>query len=182
MDPPHLWQIVPVAWEWVAPAGTVVVALGGIGATVLTAAQARKHAEHLATENHRRAHQDALRQERLKVYADALAHAVDQERQLNATWATDGEHSVDLSPKPPGAPLTLVSMDGVTVQMRLLAEDDVEEAWEGFLTAWLNFRWWAENEYGGDPREHAPEDLESALRASIDSLKTACKRSLNELT
>jgi hypothetical protein len=167
-----------MAWEWVAPAGTVIVALAGIGATLRTAAQGRIHAEHLATENYRRAHQDALRQERLKVYAGAMAHAVDQERKVNGIRTTDGEHAYDLSPKPPGAPLSLASMDEVTIQMGLLADGDVEQAWVALLSAWQDFRWWAENEHSGDTREHAPEDLELALRASIDRLKATCKRSL----
>ena len=83
-----------MAWEWVAPTGTVVVALAGIGATLRTAAQGRAHAERLATENHTQAHQEMLRRERLQVYALALAHAVDQERKLNATWASYGEDAV----------------------------------------------------------------------------------------
>ena len=178
MKPRGMWQVVRVAWEWVAPTGTVVVALAGIGATLRTAAQGRTHAEHLATENHRQAHEEMLRKERMRVYAGALAHAVDQERRLNATWASNGEQAIDLSPKPPGAPLPLASMDEVTVQMRLLADEEVEEAWVSYVSAWENFHWWAANEYSGDPREKAPEQLESPLRAAIHSLKLACRRSL----
>lgn len=118
-----------------------------------------------------------LREERLKVYAFALAHAVDRERKLNATWASDGERGYDLSPKPPGA-LSLASMDEVTVQMHLLAEDEVEQAWVAFVSASESLDWWAANEYSGDPQEEAPEKLEVSLRAAIDSLKDACKRSL----
>lgn len=152
--------------------------MAGMGATVRTAAQGRRHAEHLATENHIRSHQRMLREERLKVYAFALAHAVDRERKLNATWASDGERGYDLSPKPPGARLSLASMDEVTVQMHLLAEDEVEQAWVAFVSASESLDWWAANEYSGDPQEEAPEKLEVSLRAAIDSLKDACKRSL----
>jgi hypothetical protein len=50
-----------IGTSWVASAGTIVVAFAGIRATVRTAAQGRKHAKHLATENHQRAHQNMLR-------------------------------------------------------------------------------------------------------------------------
>lgn len=164
--------------EWVASAGTVVVALAGIGATLRTAAHGRKHAEHLATENHRRVHQNMLRQERLKVYASALAHAVAQERKLDAVWASDGERAFELSPKPLGAPLSLSSMDEITVQMRLLADEEVEQAWVAFVSAWEGLQWWAEMERSGDPEEDAPGRLTQPLRASISGLKTACRRSI----
>lgn len=167
-----------MTWEWVAPAGTVVVALAGIGATMITAAQGRRHGEHLATENHRRAHQNMLRQERLRVYASALAHAVDQERQLDAVWASDGEHSFRLSPEPPGAPLSLASRDEITVQMRLLAEEEAQQAWDSFVAAWESLQWWAEVGRSGDPAEDAPEHLGQPLRAAISDLKAACRRSL----
>jgi hypothetical protein len=110
-----------MVWDW----DTVVVALAGIGATVLTAGQARKHVERLATENHRQEHERRIREDRLTVYADALAHAVAQERKLDAVWESDGERSYNMSPQPPGAPLSLVSMDAITVPMRLLADGDV---------------------------------------------------------
>lgn len=48
-----------------------------------TAAQGRRHAEHLATEGHERGREEMFRRERLKVYAGALAHAVDEERKLD---------------------------------------------------------------------------------------------------
>lgn len=145
---------------------------------MLTAAQGRRHGENLATENHRRAHQDMLRQERLKVYASALAHAVDQERQLDAVWASDGERSFELSPKPPGAPLSLASRNEITVQMRLLADEEVEQAWEAFVTAWEALHWWAEVGYSGDPSEDAPEHLIQPLRAAIVGMKAACRSAL----
>lgn len=167
-----------MAWEWVAPAGTVVVALAGIGATVRTAAQGRRHAEHLATENHRRLHDARLREERLRVYADALAHAVDQERKLNATWASDGERAYDLSPRPPGAPLLLAPMDEISVRMHLLAEVAVERAWVAFVTAWEGLHWWAEIDHSGDPAEEPPTTIILPLRTAITDLKEACRRSL----
>jgi hypothetical protein len=167
-----------MAWEWVPTIGTVVVALAGIGATLRTAAQGRSHAEHLASEEHRRAHQEMLRRERLKVYADALAHAVNQERKLNAVWASDGEHGYDLSPKPPGAPLSLASMDAVTVQMSLLADEEAEQAWGAFVSAWEGLHWWAEVERSGDPGEEAPKELLTTLRLSIDRLKQASRQSI----
>lgn len=119
-----------------------------------------------------------LRQERLKIYADALAHAVDQERKLNATWATDGERALNLTPKPPGASLSLASRDEITVRMRLLADEEVEQAWSTFTSAWEDLHWWVEMEYGGDPNEEAPEHLTTALRAAIDRLKEACRASV----
>lgn len=167
-----------MASEWVASAGTVVVALAGMGATLLTAAQGRRHAEHLATENHRAARQEMLRQERLRVYADALAHAVAQERKLDAVWASDGETAYDLSPKPPGAPLSLAPMDEITVRMRLLADEEVEGAWVALVSAWESLHWWAENERSGDPGEDPPKEVLLPLRAAIASLKAACRQSL----
>ena len=167
-----------MAWEWVAPAGTVVVALAGIGATLRTAAQGRTHAEHLATENHVRARKDMLRQERLKVYEGALAHAVAQGRRLDTVWASNGQDAIDLSPKPPGAELALISMDEVTVRMRLLADEEVEQAWAAFVSAWDEYHWWGNVEYGGGPDEEAPEHLVNALRKSIDRLKEACRASV----
>lgn len=167
-----------MAWEWVTSGGTVVVALAGIGATLRTAAQGRKHAEHLASEEQRRAHQEMARRERLKVYADALAHAVDQERKLNAVWATDGERGYDMSPRPPGAPLSLASMDAVTVQMSLLADEQAAQAWAKFVSAWEEMHWWAEVVHSGDPREEAPPELTTELRRSIDRLKQASRQSI----
>lgn len=143
-----------------------------------TAAQGRKHAEHLATENHRRAHEDMLRQEWLKVYANALAHAVDQERRLDAVWASDGETAFKLSPEPPGAPLSLASTDEITVRMRLLADEEVEQAWQAFVTAWEALRWWRELDYSGDPNEGAPQDVIQPLRAAIADMKAVCRKSL----
>jgi len=119
-----------------------------------------------------------LREERLRVYSDALAHAVDQERRLNAVWATDGETVYNISPKPPGAPLSLPSLDEITVRMHLLAEDEADRAWVAFVTAWEGLHFWAENLSGGDPEEDAPEDLVGPLRAAIKDLKGACRRSL----
>lgn len=167
-----------MAWDWVYPVGTVVVALAGIGATLLSAAQARSHAERLATAEQERARQEMLRQDRLKAYADALAHAVDQERKLNATWATDGERAYDFSLKPPGATISLASVDEISVRMRLLADEDVEQAWHAFLCAWDELHWWAQHEHSGDPGEEAPERLTTSLREAIDRLKGACRSSV----
>lgn len=165
-------------WDWLDSAGTVVVALAGIGATVFTGGQGRQHAEHLATEAHERRHLEMLRQERLKIYADALAHAVDQERRLNATWASDGEHALNLTPKPPGASLSLASRDEITVRILLLADGGVGAAWSEFTSAWEELQWWADMVHGGDPNEEAPENLTMALRSAIDRLKTACRASV----
>lgn len=165
-------------WDWLYPVGTAVVALAGIGATLLTAAQARSHAERLATAEHEHAHQEMLRQDRLKAYADALAHAVDEERKLNATWATNGERAYDLSIKPPGAKILLASVDEISVRMRLLADEDVEQAWHAFLCAWEEYQWWAQHEFSGDPNEEAPEHLTTSLADAIDRLKGACRSSV----
>lgn len=167
-----------MACEWIPTVGTVVVALAGIAATLRTAAQGRKHAEHLATENHKHADQDRLRHERLKVYASALSHAVDQERHLDTVWASDGERSIKMSPDPPGGPLTLAARDEITVQMRLLADEEVEQAWQAFVAAWEALQWWAEVGSSGDPSEDAPEHLSQPLRAAIADLKAACRASL----
>ncbi len=169
-----------MAGEWVAPTVTGVVALAGIGATLRTAAQGRSHAERLATENHGRARQEMLRRERMSLYADALAHAVDLERRLDAVWATgpDGDQ-VNLSIRARGVPLTLASMDEISAQMRLLADEEAEEAWAALNAAWEARQWWAENERGGDPHEDAPSELTEALRAAIVNLRIACRRSLH---
>lgn len=174
----RLWHLVHMTWEWMASAGTVIVALAGIGATMRTAAQGRSHAEHLATENHRRAHQDMRRQERLKVYANALANVVDEERRLDAVWAPDGKTAFKLSPEPPGAPMSLASMDEITVQMQLLADGEVEHAWRAFVSAWEALRWWGELESSGDPDEEAPEHLTQPLRVAIAEMKALCRKSL----
>ena len=70
-------------------------------------------------------------------------------------------------------------MDEVTVKMRLLAEEEVEEAWTAFVSAWEGFHWWAANEYSGNPQETAPAELEMPLRTATDGLKNACRQSLN---
>lgn len=119
-----------------------------------------------------------LRQERLQVYVDALAHAVDRERKLDAVWASSGEHVFKISPEPPGSSSSLSPWDDTTVKMRLLADEDVEQAWEVFVSAWERWQWWAEVEYSGAPDEDAPEELTQPLREAIATLKTACRRSL----
>jgi hypothetical protein len=72
-----------------------------------------------------------LRQERIRLYADALAHAVDLERRLDAVWAFGGDgSSFDISIRPRGGPVTLASMDEISVRMRLLADTEVAAAWK----------------------------------------------------
>lgn len=169
-----------MAWEWVAPTVTGTVALAGIGATLRTAAQARLHAERLATENHARAREQLLRQELMRLYVDALAHALDLERRLASVWVHGGDgQSFNISVQPRGGPVNLASMDEISVRMQLLAEPAVEEAWKALNTAWEARQWWAENEYSGDPREEAPSELTSALLGAIDRLKTACRSALD---
>ena len=165
-----------MSWE---SAATVLVALAGLGATVLTAAQAREHAERLAAQSHRRERAERVRQDRLGVYADALGHAVDQERRLNAVWAYDGESGFELSPQPAGAPLSLASMDEITVRMRLVADEDAEAAWAAFVRAWDGYHFWG-NVEGGPPDEDPPETVVQPLRAAIDALKLECRRSLEQ--
>lgn len=167
-----------MAWDWVAPAGTVVVALAGIGATLCTAAQGRKHAEHLATEGHDRAHEEVLRQERLKVYSDALAHAVAEERKLDAVWVVMGDRRHNFSAVRVGGELTLSPMDAVSVKIHLLADDEVERAWASYDDAWMNYHWWIDHEHTGDPAEEAPSDVVEPLRGAIDTLKASCRRAL----
>ena len=167
-----------MTWDWIATMGTVVVALAGIGATLRTSAQGRKHAEHLATESHRRQRLEALRQERLRVYADALAHAVAEERRLDTVWAVGGGAAHNVSPSRPGGSLALTPMDAVGVRVHLLADAEVQQAWADFDGAWERYHWWGANEYSGDPNEDAPDELEIPLRAAIGGLKSACKRAL----
>lgn len=119
-----------------------------------------------------------LRQERLTLYADALAHAVDQERKLNATWASNGEGAYDLSPKPRGGPLLLAPKDQISVRMRLIADEEVEQAWLALVSAWETLHWWAELEYSGDPGESPPDNVLQPLRVAIAHLKDVCRRSL----
>ena len=65
-----------------------------------------------------------------------------------------------------------------SVRMRLLADEEVEQAWVALLSAWEGLHWWAETDYSGDPREDAPEEVLLPLRAAIGRLKDACRRSL----
>ncbi|WP_206680153.1 hypothetical protein, partial [Salmonella enterica] len=74
--------------------------------------------------------------------------------------------------------MSLRSWDEITVKMRLLADEEVEKAWESFVSAWERLRWWAEIEYTGDPHEDAPEELTQSLREAAEELSTACRRSL----
>jgi hypothetical protein len=126
----------------------------------------------------RRAKQEALRQERLKLYADALAHGVSVERSLNATWMSDGAKAYDLSPKPAGGPMSLTPMDAITVRMRLVADETVEKAWAELIAAWSGWQWWGDNEWNGDLEENPPDDVVSPLRAAVAELTRACKRSI----
>lgn len=118
------------------------------------------------------------RQERLKVYADALAHAVHLERILNAVWASDGERTYDLSPKPAGAPLSLAPMDEISVHIHLLADSEVERAWAALASASEDFQLWVEIEHSGDPSETPPDGVLLPLRTAITDLKCVCRRSL----
>ncbi len=156
---------------------TVLVALAGLAATVFTAAQARRHAERLAAQNHRRERAERVRQDRLATYADALGHAIDQDRRLNAVWAFNGEQQFNLSPEPPGAPLSLAPMDEITVRMRLLADGDVEAAWGAYVSAWNGYHFWG-NVEGGAPDEDPPESVVQPLRDAIVDLNVVCKQSL----
>lgn len=167
-----------MSWEWVvAPAITAVVALAGIGATLRTAAQGRQQAVELAQLNHRRERDERVRQDRLRVYADALAHAVDQQRMRDAVWASDGEHQYKLSREPAGAPLSLASTDDITVRMRLLADEDVEAAWTAFVRARDDLNFWADVERGA-PDEEPDDAVLRPLHDAIDRLSVVCRQSL----
>lgn len=170
-------QRVGMTWEWVAPISTVVVALAGLGATMRTASRAREHAEQLADKRYRQEREEQIRRGRLELYTRAMEHAVDQERQLETEWAFDGAQQFRLTPSPAGEPLSLASMDGITARMRLLADEDVEEAWARFAGAWSSFRFWADNLAGG-PDHKAPEDVVRPLQEAIVGLKFACRLSL----
>lgn len=169
-----VWHLVRMSWETVA---TVLVAVAGLAATVLTAAQARKHEERQADKRHRRERAERVRQDRLSVCADALGHAIDQERRLDAVWESDGEQRYRLSPRPAGAPLTLASMDDITVRMRLLADNDVEAAWGAFVRAWEGLELYITVDFV-PPGEEPPANVIQPLRDAIEALKVGCRRSL----
>ena len=84
----------------------------------------------------------------------------------------------NITPKPPGASLSLASRDEITVRMRLLADEEVEAAWRAFTSTWWELQWWADMVHGGDPNEEAPEELTTAVRNAIDDLKGACRASV----
>ena len=121
---------------------------------------------------------ESLRQERSKLYADALAHALAIERQLNAIWISSGADPVDLLPRPAGEPLTLVSMDAITVRMRLFADRPVEASWSALVSRWEDWQWWGTQEWSGDPDESPPESITDPLREAISALNESCKRAL----
>lgn len=157
---------------------TGVVALAGLGATLRTASQGRKHAERLAADDHRRARDETLRQDRLHLYADALMHAVDLERRLAAVWVSTGGEHFEMSVQPRGGPVTLTSMDDITVRMRLYAGEDVEAAWAALNAAWEDLQWWGQNSWSGDPGEDPPTALTAALQGALASLTAECRRSV----
>ncbi|KSW29237.1 hypothetical protein [Cellulomonas sp. B6] len=113
------------------------------------------------------------------MYANALGHAVNEERRLNAVWAYDGDGGFELSPQPAGEPLSLASMDEITVRMRLVADADVEAAWAAFVRAWNVYYFWG-NVEGGPPDQDPPETVVQPLRTAIDALKLECRRSLEQ--
>jgi hypothetical protein len=59
-----------MAWEWVAPTATAVVALGGIAATWLTARGGRESQERLQAAQRDEARKMTMRTERRQAYAD----------------------------------------------------------------------------------------------------------------
>ena len=162
-------------WDWVS---TVVVAVVGVAATLLGTGSTHRHAERQAADAHQRERQEMRRQERLKEYADAMAHAFAEERRLDAVWATSEGGPYNISPVRPGGALLLAPMDAVGARLHLLADDDVRSAWLAFEAAWDSYHWWMANEASSDPDEHAPDGLEDALREAIGTLKTACRRAL----
>jgi len=126
----------------------------------------------------RKAKSESLRQERLKLYADALAHAITIERRLDAVWASDGEHSINISPSPTGGALPLAPIDAITVRRRLVANRRVEGAWAELVSVWESLLWWGANEAGGAPDETPPDGLEERLRAASVKLSQACKQDM----
>ncbi len=90
-----------VAWEWVSPVVTGVVALAGIGSTVWTTTHGRDHAERLALQAHDRADAAATetrRQERLaaKAYLEVLDLA-----ESIGFWAQRVRPIIDTNPPQP---------------------------------------------------------------------------------
>lgn len=71
-----------------------------------------------------------------------------------------------------------MSTDDVTIQMRLLAEPEVEDAWAAFVSAWEALQGWVANEYSGDPDEDAPEELMRPANESTARLKELCRASV----
>jgi hypothetical protein len=59
-----------MAWEWVAPTATAVVALGGIAATWLTARGGRESQERLQVAQHDETRKLTMRNERRQAYAE----------------------------------------------------------------------------------------------------------------
>lgn len=163
--------------EHIASVGTVVVAIAGIGGSLLATAQGRKHADRLAVEARQHERQERNRQDRLGVYASAMSHAVAQERRFNSVWAWNGGESMPMSPAPTGGPLSLDPIDQVTVHMNLRADDEVARAWAEFVDALEALDWWGANDRVG-PDDDPPAGYEERMAAAIANLKTLCKRSL----
>lgn len=93
-----------MAWEWVAPTVTGVVALAGIGSTFVTASRGRSHAERLAAQGHERVEatsREARRQERL---ASAYVEVLDIAQQIGQ-WAQSLSPIMDTVPPQPLPPL-----------------------------------------------------------------------------
>lgn len=93
-------------------------------------------------------------------------------------WMSNGSGEFKISPEPPGESLSLRSWDEITVEILLLADEEVEQAWEAFVSAWEHLGWWVETDHSGDPDEDAPEKITQSLREAIAELSTACRRSL----
>lgn len=176
--PRGLCHLADMSTEWISTAIAGTVGVLGIGGTLLSGRQARKHAEALAIRGEQEARRATARLERIAVYTDVLAHAVHQERRLNAVPYRHGDQVVDLAPQPVGGRAALVPMDAVTVRVALLASADVQRAWSAFVDAWSRFAWWANTE--ATPDDEPPDGMVKDLRAVISELHVTCRASLSE--
>ena len=93
-----------MAWEWVAPTATAVVALGGIAATWLTARGGRESQERLQDAQRDETRKLTMRDERRQAYADFVGEVREWRIRSNlqetvVTAKRDG-HVIELIPMP----------------------------------------------------------------------------------
>jgi hypothetical protein len=124
-----------MAWEWVGPTVTGVVALAGIASTFATASRGRAQAERLASQSYDRsdaASREARRQERL---ATAYVEVLDIAEQVGQ-WAQSLSPVMDTIPPQPLPPLPpLPSQSRARALILAFGTDEALEALESWRTA-----------------------------------------------